>query len=150
MALVATKTRYINEITKQVFYMCPSACNLKDEILTLDEYNRKSIKVYLSKLNVNETINYFARLGNTSYWTVEDVNNLIEAPSLGLCYNSDEILNFKYSKLSFLSYNIDGKNLIDILYKSKGNHIDLIKREVKMKLREIIHYIYKSQLSIYS
>ena len=145
-----SKKKYINEITKQTFYMLPSVCNLKGEILTLEEYNNKSIRAYLSGLNIDETINYFAQLGNTSYWTVEDVNNLIEAPSLGLCYKSDEILNFKYSKLSFLSYNIDGKNLIDILYKSKGNHSDLIKREVKIKLRQIIQYIYKSQLNIYS
>ena len=143
--MTLSKKKYINEITKQTFYMLPSACNLKDEILTLEEYNNKSVKTYLSGLNIDETFNYFAQLGNPNYWTVDDVNNLIEAPSLGLCCKSGEILNFRYSKLSFLNYNIDGKKLIDILYKSNSINYDLIKKEIKIKLREILQYIYKKQ-----
>lgn len=139
------KEKYINEITKQTFYMLSSACNFKDEIITLEEYNIKSLKAYLSGLNLEETLNYFAQLGNPNYWTVDDVNNLIESPSLLLCCKSSEILNFKYSRFSFLSYSIDGKNLIDILYNSKGRYFDLIKKEKKIKLREILQYIYKRQ-----
>ena len=137
-----TKKKYINEITKQTFYVLPSACNLKEEILTVKEYNNKSIKTYLSRINLDETTSYFAKLGYTIYWTADDVNNLIESPSLGLCVESSEILNSKYRKCSFLSYNINGKKLIDILYKPKGYHYDLIEKEKKIRLREIIEFIY--------